>query len=295
MRPEAGALVRAIRTPFSWLAGCSLVVAAFTGLVALGAQVASVDALLTTGYGESLIVKIGLMLIAATVGLVNAVVLLRLGRDGAGAPSLRVPRLMAIEAALGVGALLAAAQVTASAPARGPEFGAPRPVRAPLLASQQQDILVAATLRPNRVGTNVVTVTTSSARRGLGSPVRSVTVVARPQLAASSAARTIRLAPGGEDKWTIGTLLNSAGPWRMSVIVRRADGTRLVAPLAWKVEPADRVLPVKHSARRIGPIATTLQWVLLAGVVAGAVALLVRFWLRRRSRADTLSGSFDPV
>lgn len=297
MPPDARALVVAIRRPFSWLAGGALAVAGFTGLVALGAQVASVDALLTTSYGESLIVKVGLMVFAAAVGLVNAVVLLRLARDGAQAPSMRVPRLMAIEAALGVGALLAAGQVTASAPARGPEFGAPRPVRAPLLAHQAADILISATIRPNRVGTNVITVATPNVRRGLGSPVRSASLVARPTLASAGAvATTVPLSSVGDDRWTGGTQLRSAGRWRMSVSVRRADGTRLVAPLAWTVEPADRVVPVKYSARRVGPIATAAQWVLLGVVAAGLIVLLlVWFRLRRQARAGTLSGSFDAV
>ncbi len=295
MRQDSGVLVRAIRRPFSWLAGGALVVAAFTGLVAFGAQVASVDALLTTSYGESLLVKVGLMLIAAGVGLVNAIVLLRLGRDGAAPVGIRVPRLMAIEAALGVGALLAAGQVTASAPPRGPEFGAPRPVRAPLLARQTRDILIGTTVRPNRVGTNVVTITTPSSRRGLGSPVRSVTLLARPALASPDATQRIRLVAGGDDRWTSGTVLRSAGAWRLSVVVRRADGERLVAPLALTVEPADRVLPVKYSARRVGPIATALQWALIGAAVLGLAALLLWFRLRRRPVSETLSGSFDAV
>ena len=295
LRPDARIVLRGIRGRFSWLAGGSLVVAAFTGLVAAGAQVASIDALRTTSYGDSLIIKVVLMLVAASIGLVNAILLLRMGREDAPAPTLRVPRLMAIEAALGVCALLAAGQLTASAPARGPEFGVPRPVHAPLLARQVQDVLITTEVRPNRVGTNVITVTTPSTRRGLGSPVKSVVAEIRPKLVAAGVpVRRVRLR-GASDRWTAGTQLNSAGDWTVSVVVLRADGARLVAPLAWKVEPADRVLPVKYSARRIGPIATTLEWLLAGAVLLSAIAIAVRWWLRRGGGRGTLSGSFGRV
>ena len=103
----------------------------------------------------------------------------------------------------------------------------------------------------------------------------------RPKVAAAGApVRRVRL-HGAADRWTAGTVLNSAGDWTLSVVVGRADGARLVAPLAWKVEPADRVLPVKYSARRIGPIATTLEWLLAGAVLLGSLALAMRWWLRR--------------
>ncbi len=272
-RSDIAALARAVRAPFGALAGGALLVAVLTGLIAAGTQIASIDALLTTDYGESLLAKSALMIAAGLFGMANAALLLRGGdyvRSG------RVSRLMAIEVALGIGALLAAAQMTASVPARGPEFGVPRPVHEPVLARQVKDVLVAATARPNRVGTNVITVTTSDTRRIYGAPVRGVSVVLRPQ--AGGAARRLRLIGAGRDRWTGGAVFSGAGAWRMTVLVRR-PGATLAAPLSWKVEPADTVIPVRYSSRRLAPITQRIALVLAIGAVAGLLLLLV---VRRR-------------
>ena len=161
---------------------------------------------------------------AGLIGLANLVLLLRVGPSSSG----RVSRLMVLEVAFGLGALLAAAEMTASPPPRGPEFGAPRPVHAPVLARQVQDVLVSATARPNRVGTNVFTVSTTDTRRVYGAPIRRVSLVIRPQ--AGGPARTVPLSATGTGRWTGGAPLSSAGGWRMSVRVDRPGGS-LVAPL----------------------------------------------------------------
>ncbi len=279
-RTDAARLARAVRGPFGALAGCALLIAVITGLVAVGAQVASVDALLTTNYGEGLLAKSALMAAAGIVGLVNMVFLLRGGdRVARGG----VARLMAIEVALGLGALLAVAEMTASAPPRGAEFAAPRPVRPPVVADQVGDLLVAATARPNRAGTNVITVSTTTTRRFNGAPVTGVSIVLRPQ--AGGAARAVALTATAPGRWTAGAQLPSAGRWTMAVRVRRRAGT-VTAPLAWRVEPADLVLPVRYSARRLAPLTERLALVLAAGALAGGLVLLTA--RRRSGRAGLL-------
>ncbi len=280
-RTGSATIVRAVRRPFGILAGAALAVAVLTGLPAMGAQVASVDALLTTDYGQSLLAKGALMALAGLVGLVNALMLLRMGRSTPGGLRGRLPRLIAVEAALGAGALLAVAEMTASAPPRGPEFRAPRPVRAPVLARQVQDVLVSATARPNRVGTNVFTVTTASTRRGYGPPVQGVTLRLAPRAGGTGvAARSVALTSLGSSRWTGGAVLEGSGAWRMTVVVRR-PGKQLVAPLTWKVEPADQVLPVRYSARRLAPITGRAALVLLAGLGFGLLGLAA---IRHRPR-----------
>lgn len=277
---RAADVVRAVRGPFALLAGGALAIAVLTGLPAMGVQVASVDALLRTDYGQSMIAKGALMTLAGLAGLANAVALLRVHGDAPG----RIARLVAIEAALGLGAVLAVAEMTASAPPRGPEFAAPRPVRAPVLAAPADDLLVSATARPNRVGTNVITVTTASTQRGYGPPVRGVTVRLAPRVAGSgAAARTVTLAPVGGGRWTGSAVLESAGTWQMTFAVRR-PGARTTGRLTWPVEPADRVLPVRYSARRIAPIADRLVLGLLALLAAGGVAAVLARLRPARSR-----------
>ena len=67
MTPRCSRARCARRSP--WLAGGALLVAVLTGLIAVGTQVASVDALLTTNYGESLLAKSALMAAAGLFGL----------------------------------------------------------------------------------------------------------------------------------------------------------------------------------------------------------------------------------
>lgn len=266
-RAEAKVLARATRAPFGMLAAAALLTAVVTGLIAAGTHVASIDALLTTNYGESLLVKTALMVGAGLLGFVNMLLLLRGGHVATG----RVPRLMAMEVALGVGALLAVAEMTASAPPRGPEFGAPRPVVAPVIARQVKDVLVAATPRPNRVGTNVITVTTAETRRVFGAPIRGVSIVLSPQTGGASS--TVRLTSSGPGRWTGAAQLPGAGGWRMSVRVQR-PGSTLIAPLSWRVEPAETVLPVRYSARRLAPIVNRAALLLAIAAAAGGLLLL---------------------
>jgi copper transport protein len=265
--PARGALARALRGPFAWLAGGALGALAITGLLQAGAQVASVDALLTTDYGTTLIIKMVLVAATAALGLANA----RMLRRGT------APRALAVEAAAGLGVLLAAAVLAASPPAKGPEFAAPRAVVAPTLVRQAGDLLVTAAVRPNRPGPNVVTVLAASSRRPAPAPVRRVAVRLAPR--AGGPARTVVLGAVGGDRFAGAAELSDDGAWTATVLLDRA-GRRLTVPVAWRVEPPDPARPVVHSARRLAPLlqgaAAALALALLA---ATAGALLAR---RRR-------------
>src|SRR3990172_6652491 len=69
------ALARTILRRFSRLAAASLAILLITGLYNSGQQVASLDALLTTPYGQSLLLKVTLALAVAFLGLLNASIL----------------------------------------------------------------------------------------------------------------------------------------------------------------------------------------------------------------------------
>ena len=115
-RAEAAGLARAIRRPFAWTAGLGVLALAVTGLYSAGAQVASVDALVETFYGRTLLAKTALVLVAGGLGLANAALLRRAA----------APRLLIAEAFVGLEIIVAAAVLTSSSPARGPEFAARR-------------------------------------------------------------------------------------------------------------------------------------------------------------------------
>ncbi|HMJ36240.1 MAG TPA: copper resistance protein CopC [Baekduia sp.] len=266
-RADSLALARATMRRFGWVAGGAGLALAVTGLYAAGAQIASVDALLTTGYGETLLAKVGLVLATAALGAAN-VVLLRRSRA-------RPVRLLLVEGAAGLGALIAAAQLTASSPPRGAEFAAPRQVVAPTLVRQVADVLVTATPRPNRPGTNVVTVAAASSRRPPRAPIDAVAVGVR----GGRAVALREIAPG---RWAGGVDLPAAGRARMTVRLRRGP-ERLRAALPWTVEPADPARPVVVSARRLAPLTERAALLVASTAVLAALTLAVT-GARRRPR-----------
>jgi copper transport protein len=260
LRPvETRAFASAVRRPFAALAGGSAAVAALTGLYSAGVQVTSVDALLTTGYGKTLLAKTGVVAIVCVLGAANFRALRRLGRHQRG------HTLVAVEVAAGAGALLAAAVLTASAPARGPEFGPPRPVDAPTLAAQAEDVVLAVTLRPNRPGPNLVTVVAASSIRPAPAPIAAVRIGGS------------RLRHVGGDHWAGTVDLAAPGVASLPIRVGRGD-TELPARVTWRVEAADPARPVRYSSRRISAFVNPLVVLLLALAAASAAA----YTLRRR-------------
>ena len=155
---------------FGRLAAAGVAVLVVTGVYSAGRQVASVDALLSTTYGWSLVGKLALL------GATGALGLLGLRAVRRGRPS---PRLLRAEAVAAVGVLAAAALLLSSAPARGPQF-APAPAssapRGSVLASgRARDLLVDISAAPNRPGQNFVTATILDTLRpspGAGPPRR---------------------------------------------------------------------------------------------------------------------------
>ncbi|MDA0166164.1 hypothetical protein OM076_38220, partial [Solirubrobacter ginsenosidimutans] len=259
---EAGALARACRAPFARAAGVSLAVLAVTGLVVAGAEVASVDALLTTDYGRTLISKSVLVVAAIGLGFANALAL----RRGS------LPRLLRVEAAAGAGVLLAAAVLTASPPAKGPEFAAPRPATAATLANQAGDLLVTVATRPNRPGPNVFTVLAASSRRPPPAPVQAAVLRLTPP--GGGPGRSVPLAPLGSGRFAGGAELEAEGRWRMTATITRG-GRRVVVPLRWTVAPPDPARPVTYSARPLAPLLDRAAALLAVLLVVSAAAAAV--------------------
>jgi copper transport protein len=188
-------LALACRRPFAKLAGASVGVLVVTGLYSAGREVSSVDAMLTTFYGRTLLAKSALVAIVCALGATNALLLRRLATGRA----VNVRRTVAAEAVLGGLVLLAAGVLTASTPARGPQFTAPRAVHPATAVRQSADLLLAVSVRPNRPGTNLFTVQAASSRRPPPAPVSSVSLRlesgAKLQLRPIQANRYVGFAP----------------------------------------------------------------------------------------------------
>jgi copper transport protein len=265
-----GPFATVIGRRFALLVGSATSVLVGTGLYSAGVQVVSVDALLTTLYGRVLMAKTLLVVVCCGLGAANFLAFRLPSRRIARA----VPTTLGMEAVVGAGVLLAAAVLTASAPARGPEFAPPRPVRAPTLAAAVSDVVLSVTIAPNRPGANFVTVVAASSRRPAPAPIRGVRAGTSP------------LRHVGADRW-VGTVeLAAPGDAALRIRVDRAAGD-LSARVAWRVAPADPARPVRYSSRRLSTLLDPVIAVLLGAVaIVAAGALLVRLPLPRLTREE---------
>jgi copper transport protein len=266
---HAHAVAIALRRPFALVAGGSMLLLVVTGLYIAGVQVTSVDALLTTLYGRTLVAKSLLVAICCCLGGLNYLALRSLDRRRV-ARRFRV--ILGVEAVAGAGVLLAAAVLSASVPAHGPKFSPPRAVHARTLAASVSDVVFSVTVQPNRPGVNFVTVAASSSRR----PTPTIDAVS----AGTSPLRKVG------DRWTGTVELASPGDVSLPIRIRRT-GVELSARVGWRVEPGDPALAVRYSSRSLASLVDPAALALIALVAAGlAGALLLRLPLPRLPREE---------
>lgn len=266
-RPDQRPAVLALLRAFGRLAAAGLAVLAGTGLLLAGGAVASLDALLLTSYGRTLLVKLGLAGLAALLALRTAR-LLRAGRPG-------LRRAVGREAAALAAVLGAAAVLAAAAPALGPRFAPPAAAGArPLASAEAGDLVETLSVRPNRPGRNVVGVGVFDSRRPAPGPVTGVSVTLRSADGASTAVHSARRAADGD--WTVTVDdLRTPGRWRVTVTALRPGLPPSVAGYDWVVADPSARPPVVSAA----PLAPRLN--LLAGLL-GLAALLAAGLARRR-------------
>jgi copper transport protein len=261
---EQLALARASLRRFGILAALSVGVLGVTGLYYAGRQVASLDALLTTLYGKALLAKVGLLLVAGGFGLLNAVLLRRMRQP--------LRRLLLAEAAAGLAVLAAAALLTATLPARGPEFapaarGLPTDVRSSRSLAAE-DVLVTLSARPNRAGPNVFHVIAASFRRPAPAQISGVTLRFRRSAGKTVSAPMVKVAPSNYR--LMGDYLRSGGAWQIEVAVERGGAADVVAGFHWQAAPpAGR--PARVSDRPLGPFLVGASVVLGLLVLVAAV------------------------
>jgi copper transport protein len=260
---DAG-MARGVLRSFLLLAAGCLALLTVTGLLMAGTVVATVDALFLSPYGGVLIAKLVAVGVAALLGLRTAR-RLRTGRHD-------VWRGMAGEAVVLVGVLSLAAALGSAGPARGPRFSGVAVRITPQVSGQVADLVDAVTVRPNRPGRNVISVTVSETRRPALAPIGGVSVVLR----APDGRQTVRPAIATPDGlWTVTTDdIDIAGAWHVSVTVLRAGLPAATDAHLWGV--AGGPAPVV-SAAPLRP-ATTVA----ATVLSVAVLIAAAVWLRRR-------------
>ena len=279
-------LTRDILGRFGALALGSLVTLIATGLYKTGQGVASPDALLLTLYGQALILKIALVSIVGALGLANAA-LVRRGKFRPG----RIRVLLVAEAVAGGLVLLSAAVLGTVQPARGPAFdppAAPPPVQS--LTGAADDLLVTLAIRPNRPGTNFVSLTIFNTRRPAPAPVGPVTLRLNP-LTQGETPLILSAKSVGDGRYQVDReTVTLSGAWQASVDIGRPGLPDAHLTVPWTVGPEEVLTatrPVVVSNRPLAPVldmAASIIGLLACGVLLALVTIR-RYRCRRRSHA----------
>jgi copper transport protein len=282
-----GDLLTATRGPLTRLAATSAGLVVVTGLYSAGREVEKVDALWTTAYGRTLLMKSVLLLVLAAFGLVNSARLhgrspTWLGPFGSRAAA-RWPtrRLVLLEAGVGALLLVAVGVLLETVPARGPAAAG---VAAAAAATETgsgsvADLVVTVSVTPNRPGMNGFTVLAASSRRPPPAPVEDVEL----ELSRDAGGGAVALRPVGPGRWFGTGRLDRTGRLRLTTVVQRG-GKRLAVPLSWWVGSAPSPRPAEPAAgRRLAPY---VDGIALSLLLAGALAVGARWLLavRRRRR-----------
>jgi len=250
-----------------------------TGLYGAGRQVESLDALLSTTYGGSLLAKLASVGVTGVLGLLGLLAVRRVR------PSMRLLRAEAVAA---VGMLVAASLLLSSAPARGPQFApVARPMVGSTLASgSADDLLVDVSAAPNRPGQNFVTTNVLDTLRPPPASVRRVTIT----FSRGAQRVTVPATRLNTGRWQVaGTQLSASGNWRIAVAVERKGMPVATYATGWTVSslplPPGTHRP-RHSQRPLGPILSALAIVLAAlFLLAGLWLSLARVGIRRARTA----------
>lgn len=284
-RNDFAALIRAGWQPFSRIAAFSVLLLIATGLYSTGRQVASPDALIGTLYGQVLSAKLIIMLLVGTAGVLNSILLhpglaaplaRRLHRPTGWTPfSLnRLPQLVILEASLGLLVLGATAILTATPPARGPQFEVAAENIPSMLDQTSGDMLVTFSAKPNRPGQNIFTVRAASTRRP--APAEVMRVILRFTYLGQELGRTsadaLEIEPGLYQVG--GNYFSLAGDWQVQVVVRRKGIEDQVAEFHWIVAPPGPVQPVLISKASLAAPLT-----LAAGGISLVILLVGGAWL----------------
>ncbi len=273
LRAGSAAQARRFIVSFAGIAAPALAVSLISGLLLASAIVPSEGALVESGYGRTLLAKLGLVALAAGAGGLTFWWARR--REHRSVSSdLRTSKRLTVESWLIGGAVLAAALLATSASPTGPRWApTPEDGRSALLSSSVDGLFTTVRLSPGTPGSNFVLVGFADTRRPARAPVESVrvSVAGAPDLVAT---------PQGEDVWVVpSAMVTGVGVHEVLVTVQREGVAATRIPFEWRV-----------AAQGSGEGGRSLRvlWLLAAGMVVGAsvLALLIRFRRRRRDQVE---------
>ncbi|MBK8902539.1 MAG: copper resistance protein CopC/CopD [Anaerolineaceae bacterium] len=296
---ELRLIIRAGWGPFSKLAALSVGILFATGLYSAGRQVASLDAMLQTLYGQSLLVKIGFVLLMGGIGGLNAVLLQpglqkqlrRLLKRPSGwtlLPMEKMPRLILLEISLGVFILLVVSLVTAAPTANGRQYVAQAPFPE-TLSQTVDDMFVTLSVRPNQPGQNVITVRAVSSRKPPPAEINRIILRAtyREQELGTKSFDAEAIEPG---YYLIGNSeLILDGAWQIDVVVRRLGMNDAVAHFDWRVLRSGSAAPVVVSNRPLQPYFVIAASSLLVTII---FSLILNAWKQKNQYGNQVKDAF---
>jgi copper transport protein len=222
---------RAVAVRFSKLAGASLAVVVVTGLARSLDELGGLRALLDSGFGRALGVKLALFAGLLLLGAVNRYRLVPAlqvpaGRRAAG----RLRRSVRGELWLAAGVLLAAALLSELPPGGGAAAAGRRPAAAPMaLRATGNDyatsVRVTLTVSPGAAGPNRFQAAISDYDTGDPLPVRRVELTGTPVAQPGLASARLKLVKEADGSWQgKGPLLSIGGRWNLVTIVEAGGG-----------------------------------------------------------------------
>ena len=250
----------------SRLAAIGLAIAGASGLLLSGRVAMTVTALFGSSYGRELVVKAGLLVALAGLGWMGA---LRVSRG-------REPTRLPLELSIAGVAVLIAAVLASSAPARGEQYLPLPSVNPQIVTEDVRDLTVSASIEPARPGANLVQLRVLDRSRPSPGPVETVRMRIRSADGSIVAERN-GVPALGVVEWP-DVEVPSPGTYQVDVDITRSALPVPSFTASWDVD----VLPVPRAAT----ILSTRRWAPFASVMAVAwVALVaVGFWGVRRRR-----------
>lgn len=271
-----GLELRTVARRFATPAAVGVSVTAVTGLLLAGDVIASADAALTTTYGRTLLLKVGLVGVAGLLGLRH----LRWSRRDGVRP---LPRSTAVEAVVLVATLGLAALLSGGQPATTPELSSAGDVTPSLAVdTTAADLTEHTVVQPNRPGPNIAVIDVLDSRRPAPPRPTAVRVEARD---GSGRVTVTEGQPLPGTGWSIPLRFVSPGISMLRVVVVRPGLPEAVSVVPWVVGGAAPTPATVVSRAPVGGLLTALA-VLLA-LVLGGCALARRASARRRASAVT--------
>jgi copper transport protein len=242
---------RAVTVRFSRLAGASLAVVVVTGLARTVEELGGLRALLGSGFGRALGVKLALFAGLLLLGAVNRYRLVPALQLPAGRRAIgRLRRSVRGELWLAAGVLLAAALLSELPPGAGGGAAAAgrRPAAPPAAlratgSDYATSVRVTLTVSPGAAGPNSFRAAVSDYDTGDPLPARRVELTGTPMARPDLASARLQLVKGTDGSWQgTGPLLSIGGRWTLVTVVEAAGGG-VTVPLQLDVPDAAAAHP----------------------------------------------------